>query len=410
MTNATVPYAIDVTGQDIHAETERLRAHGPVTLVRLPGDVTAWWVTDHAVIKSLLTDSRISRDTYQHWPAWGNGESELAATWSLALWVADRNMITAYGRDHTRLRKVVARAFTARRTEAMRPRVEAITASLLDELEQTPPGAVVDLRAAFAYPLPVEVITELLGIPDGIRPDLLSCVHTIMDTATPSDVVKTNETHLYELLHQVVASKRIRPGDDLTSALLHESSLDDGPKMSEREIVDTVLLMFTAGHETTVNLLDQTIHALLTDRSQLDLVMSGQVDWNDAIEESLRHEAPFFNLPLRYAVEDVEAGGQMIKRGDPIVISFGAPGRDKAVNGPDADVFDVERAHREHVAFGHGVHRCLGAPLARMEATVGLPALFARFPDVRLAIGSGDLAPLQSFISNGHRELPVVLR
>ncbi|MEV4630618.1 cytochrome P450 [Micromonospora sp. NPDC049523] len=408
--HSSVP-VIDITGRDIHGENERLRARGPVTQVELPGSVLAWWVTDHALIKRLLTDPRVSRDTYQHWPAWGNGESELARTWSLAMWVADRNMITAYGTDHTRLRKLVARAFTARRTAALRPRIEAIVTGILDRITALPPGQPVDLRAEFAYPVPVQVISELLGIPDEVRDDLLGSVHAIMQTASSEEEAKANEHELYRLLHEVVAIKRERPGDDVTTALLQVVDETDGGGLSERELVDTVMLMFTAGHETTVNLFDQAIFAMLTHPDQLDRVRRGELGWDDVIEETLRWQAPFVNLPLRYAVEEIELGEVTIARGDPIVIAFGAAGRDPLVHGISADQFDAARpGRREHLAFGHGVHHCVGAPLARMEAAIGLPALFDRFPAMVLAEPADQLRPLESFISNGHQRLPVTLR
>ncbi|GAA2683295.1 MULTISPECIES: cytochrome P450 [Actinosynnema] len=410
MTTAPAVPLIDTAGRDVHGESERLRALGPAVRVELPGGVLAWWVTDHALVKRLLTDPRISRDTYRHWPAWGNGESELARTWSLAMWVADHNMITAYGAEHTRLRRLVAKAFTARRTQAMRPRVEAITTGLLDALATVAPGEVVDLRARFAHPLPVQVISELLGIPDLLRGPLLRSVHEIMDTSASPERAKATEVELYRLLRELVEVKRAAPGDDVTSGLIQAHG-DDGAGLDERELVDTVLLMFTAGHETTVNLLDQTTALLLTHPERRAAVESGALAWEDVVEESLRLEAPFANLPLRYAVEDVPVGDLVIAAGDPIVIAFGAAGRDRAVHGPTATEFDPTRpTRRDHLAFGHGAHHCLGAPLARMEAAVGLPALFARFPGMRLATTPDGLRPLGSFISNGHAALPVLLR
>jgi len=400
---------IDVTGGDVFGEAERLRALGRAVRVELPGRVVAWWVTDDALIRALLTDPRVSRDTYRHWPAWRGGESELARTWSLAMWVADRNMITAYGSEHTRLRKLVMRAFTARRTAAMRPRVERLTRDLLDALGDMPADAIVDLRARFAHPLPVAVISELLGIPDELRGDLLRTVDQIMDTSAPADRAKENELRLYRLLHELVAVKRGRPGDDVTTGLL-QAHADAGGSLSERELVDTVLLMFTAGHETTVNLLDQAVTLLLTHPEHLTALRAGELEWADVIEETLRVQAPFPNLPLRYAIEDIDLGDVTIPAGDPIVVSFGAAGRDPNVHGATAAAFDPTRpTRRDHLSFGHGVHRCLGAPLARLEAEVGLAALFDRFPDMRLAVPPEDLRPLGSFISNGHESLPVRL-
>lgn len=404
-------YRIDPQGRDVHGENRLLAGRGRGTRVELPGGVIAWWITDYELIKSLLTDPRVSRDTYQHWPAWGNGESELAKTWSLAMWVADRNMITAYGAEHTRLRKVVSKAFTARRTAALRPRIEEITAGLLDDLARERAGAVVDLRERFAYPLPVQVISQLLGIPDHLRGDLLRTVHAIMDTDTAPEDAKANEHELYRILGEIVKVRRDEPGDDLTSAMIQVAADSGVEGLSERELIDTVMLMFTAGHETTVNLLDQAIYALLRHPAQLAKLRNGEAAWADAIEETLRLEAPFVNLPLRYAVTDIDLGDLTIAAGEPIVIAFGAPGRDPRLHGDTVDTFDLSRPTRkEHLSFGHGVHYCVGAPLARLEAEVGLPELFARFPGMTLADPDTPPATLRSFVSNGHETLPVRLR
>ncbi|MEE1929755.1 cytochrome P450 [Streptomyces sp. TRM 70351] len=408
--SGTCPFTIDASGRDIHGEAAELRKRGRITEVELPGGVVTWWVTDQALTKQLLTDPRVSRDTYQHWPAWENGESELARTWPLAIWVADRNMISAYGDEHRRLRKLVAKAFTARRTAALRPRIEALTGELLERLGTWPADEAVDLRAEFAYPLPTQVISELLGIPDSIRDELLTSVRTMLRTDVSVEEARSNEERMYALLAELLVIKRAEPADDLTSGLISVRDDDGSSGLTEKELVDTILLMFTAGHETTVNLLDHAVHALLTHPEQLALLRSGEVPWEDAVEEVLRLEAPFASLPMRYAVEDIDLGDVVVRKGDPIIVSFAAAGRDPLVHGDTTDVFDVRRATRkEHVAFGHGAHHCLGAPLARLEASVGLPALFARFPQMALARPAEEITPLASFISNGHEELPVLL-
>ncbi|MFI5682168.1 cytochrome P450 family protein [Streptomyces cellulosae] len=408
MSAPACPYAMDPSGRDIQGEAALLRERGPVTQVELPGGVVVWAVTDTATIKSLLTDPRVSRDTYQHWPAWENGEGELARTWPLAMWVADRNMITAYGAEHSRLRRLVAKAFTARRTAALRPRVEAITAALLDAIAAKGQEGPVDLREEFAYGLPTQVISELLGIPDRMRDELLGIIGAWMTNQVSAEEVAGYERRVYELLAELVALKRAEPGDDLISALITVRDDENGSGLTERELVDTILLTFTAGHETTANLIDQAVYVLLTHPDQLALVREGKATWEDVVEETVRLEAPFANLPLRYAVEDIQVGDVTIAKGDALIISFAAAGRDPLVHGDTADRFDVTRAtRRDHIGFGHGVHYCLGAPLARLEAGVALPALFARFPEMAFAKPAEEFLPLESFVSNGHRELLV---
>ncbi|MFD7237215.1 cytochrome P450 [Streptomyces syringium] len=373
--------------------------------------MVAWAVTTRPLLKELLTDPRVSKDPRQHWPTWINGE--ISPDWPLYTWVAVQNMFTAYGSDHKRLRVLVSKAFTARRTAALRPRIEEMTADLLDTLAAHGPGEIVDLREGYAYPIPIQVICELFGVDDDVtREGLRRCVDSLFHTSADPEEVTANYSELYALLGGIVAAKRENPGDDMTSVLISARE-EDGPggsRLSEQELVDTLLLMIGAGHETTVNLLDNAIHELLTHPEQLALIRTGKAGWDDVIEETLRLQAPVANLPLRYAAEDIELdGGVTLRKGDAIIAAYAAAGRDPQLYGDTADDFDLTRADKDHLAFGHGVHHCLGAPLARLEAAVALPALFARFPELTLAAAPGELSPVESFISNGHRALPARL-
>ncbi|NEA23458.1 cytochrome P450 family protein [Actinomadura bangladeshensis] len=399
------PLVIDPTGSDVQGEAAKLRARGPVTPVELPGGVVAWAVTGQEQLKRLLADPRVSKDPNRHWAKWISGE--VGEEWPLSLWVSVKNMFTAYGEEHRRLRAIISRAFTPRRTEVLRPDVERITAGLLDGLAASPGGRA-DLREAFAYPLPIEVICRLFGVPDASRPALRRCVDGIFNTALTQEEAVANQMEMYGILQDFVAFRRREPADDLAGVLI-SSRDEDGSQLSETELVDTLILMISAGHETTVNLLDQVITALLTHPEQRALVRSGRVPWTEVIEEALRWQAPVANLPLRYAVEDIDVDGVTIGKGEAILAAYAAAGRDLSLHGDDADLFDVERANKEHISFGHGVHFCVGSHLARMEAEISLPALFERFPDMELAVDPSELRPVESFISNGHRSLPVTL-
>lgn len=400
------PLVLDPDGTDRHAEHRALRDAGPAARIDILG-VPAWAVSDPVLLKQLLTSPDVSKDGRAHWP----GHAEAVETWPLALWIAARNMFTAYGADHRRLRRLVAPAFTARRIAALEPVVRSMVGALLDDLATVPAGQVVDLRERLAFPLPIAVISHLMGVPDDRWDAFRVMVDGVFDTTLDVQAATANTARLYEALDRLIADKRAAPGEDMTSLLLATRAADDaGEALSDEELRDTLLLMISAGYETTVNVIDQAVFAMLTSPGQLAHVRAGRADWSAVVEETLRHEPAAKHLPLRYAVEDIPLpDGRVIAKGEAILASYAAANRHPDWHGADADEFDVTRTVKDHLAFGHGVHFCLGAPLARLEVTIVLRQLFDRFPDMELAAAPADLQPVPSLISNGHQRLPVRL-
>jgi cytochrome P450 len=400
------PIVLDPSGQDVHAEGDRLRAQGPIAQVELPGGVRAWSVVGYETLQQVLADPRFAKDARKYWPAFINGE--IAEDFPLIGWVMMDNMTTADGADHARLRKLTAKAFTMRGTEAMRPMVEAITNDLLDKLAATPPGEVIDLKATFAYPLPTRVVCDLFGVPEELRGEVMRGGEVNTETTITHEQAVANVEQWHQAMYDLVDIKRRNPADDLLSMLI-DAQAEDGSRLSDTEMAGTLHLMLGAGSETTTNLLSKAVVMLLSHPDQYQLVLDGRVSWRDVIEETLRVESPIAQLPFRFTTEEVQIAGVTIPAGDPILMGFAASGRDPLRHGEQAAVFDLTRTDKEHLSFGYGVHHCIGAPLARLEAAIGLPALFERFPDIALAVPADQVQPQGTFLLNGSATLPVRL-
>jgi 2-hydroxy-5-methyl-1-naphthoate 7-hydroxylase len=399
------PVVVDNSGE-IHAQGAEIRAQGPVTRIELPGGVFAWSITGYAEARLALADQRFSKSARLHWPALA--DRTVAADFPLIGWALMDNVSTAHGADHSRLRRLIIKAFGPRRVEAMRPHVEKIVAELLDDLAATPPGEPVDLRAAFAHPMPVRVICDLFGV-RADETEMLRGGEVNVSTALTPEEVAANVARWFRTIREFVESKRRDPGDDLTSDLIAVQE-EDGSRLTDDELVATLHFMRAAGTVPEMNLLTSAVFGLLTRPEQLELVRSGAVGWSQVIEETLRVDAPVAHLPFRFATEDVEIGGVRIPKGEPVLINYAAVGRDPARHGASAEEFDVTRADKEHLSFGHGIYRCIGVALARLEAEIALPALFDRFPGLTLAVPAAELEPQETLVMNGRNTLPVYLK
>ncbi|HTI27925.1 MAG TPA: cytochrome P450 [Kutzneria sp.] len=404
MEQARCPYALDPQGADTHAETALLRKQGPVALVELPGGVRAWSVHDFAVAKQILLDERFSKNPRTSWPAYLNGE--IPRDWPMISWVVMDNMATHDGASHERLRRLLLKAFTTSRVEAMTPHIEQIVADLLDEIAEAGPDEVVDLKSRYCQALPARLMCELFGVPDEARADVLRGGHVNVDTRITPEEAEANVDQWEKAIADLVAYKHLHPGDDLTSALIAAKE-EDGSRLTDDELIGTLHLMLGAGSETMVNSLNYAIIAVLADPDLRRKVLAGEISWEAVMEETLRGECPVAHLPFRFATEDIEVGGVTIAKGDPVLIDYAGIGRDPKLHGDTADVFDATRPDKTHLTFGHGVHYCLGVRLAKVATLIMLPALFTRFPDMELTVPAGELEPQGSFIMNGRKNCPV---
>lgn len=403
------PHRMDPSGGCPHAANAWLLARGAVAPVVLPDEVAGMAVLGHEALKGFLAHPDVAKDA-RHFTELREGR--IGAGWPLRTFATVHGMTTADGDDHRRLRALVSTAFTARRVRKLRPRIEELTATLLDGLAGAAEagGGVADLRRHFALPLPMGVIAELLGVEAEHQEALHDLSNQVVATdIRPERAVAANRD-LVSLLADIAATRAERPGDDLTSALIAARD-EGGDRLSQEELIGTLVLMIVAGHETTLNLITNAVRALCGHRDQLDLVRAGKASWADAVEETLRWDAPVSYFPFRYPVRDLTVDGTVIPKGTPVLAGYSAAGRDPAVHGPDAELFDVTRPGRpgavRHLSLGHGAHYCLGAPLARLEATIALERLFTRFPDLDLAVPETELPRHSSFVGNSVRALPV---
>lgn len=396
---------IDPMVQDLDGETARLRDAGTLARIELLG-VPAWTVTRHAEARQLLVDPRLVKDI-DAWGLWRSGA--VTRAWPLIGMIdAGRSMFTVDGAEHRRLRTKTSQALTPRRLEALRPDIEKFTGELLDSLAEQGRDGVVDLKSVFAQPLPMRVVGMLMGVDEDQHPMLMKRYKAFFSMLTPQEERLALLDELDVFYYALVRERTARPGDDLTSALILAE--EGGEPLTEEEVVGNLKAMVAAGHETTIGLVLNAVRALLAHPDQLRMVLDGHIGWEAVIEETLRWDTPTTHLLMRFATEDIPVGDDVIKEGEGVVISYRAIGRDIEQHGADADAFDITRpAPIRHMTFGHGPHICPGAALSRLEAAIALPALFGRFPGLRLAVPDDEIRKLPVMTQNDMESFPVLL-
>jgi cytochrome P450 len=380
---------------DPHRVFAALRDSAPVVPVVINGGIPAWLVTRYDVAKRTLTDPRLAKGA-EHWRAFNAGEIPFTGDVAVA---ARRNILSTDPPEHTRLRSALASALTPRRVEEMRPWITRIVTDLLDTI--APKGSA-DLAAEFALPIPMTVICELFTVPDQHRPQIRAWTETLFHGADLQRMKQASE-EIDALLGEVVDARRADPGGDFTSTLIRA---EDSGRLSRPELIQLLRAMLAGGNETTINLLCNAIAALLRNPDQLALLVERPDRWPDAIEEVLRWEGPIQNSIWRFAAADLEIDGVRIPRGDAVIVGLAAADRDER-RFAAPDTFDIGRTDRQHLAFGRGVHHCIGASLARLEARIALPMLFERLPDLRFAQPYEQLRYRRSTMSRSLVALPV---
>jgi cytochrome P450 len=407
-----------------------LRAKGPVSRVRFaggeeePGDNgeqeggffarETYFVTHYDEVVATLLDRRFAVDPRS---AMSPEQLEQQPAVPEEFRLFSRSIISIDPPDHTRLRKLVQPSFTGRGMQALRGSIQQIADDLLDQAEreaaergELAPDRQMDLIEAFAYPFPVTVISDMLGIPREDRETIRGWTENLLrvDRLRGQEVDEETRAGLREFidyLKDLFDRKRRVPTDDMISRLVHVE--EDGEILDEEEMLATVFLMFLAGHVTTVNLIGNGVVALLTHPDELTKLKANPELAKGVVEETLRYWGPVDFIGRRIAREDVEVGGTVIPTGEQATVSLASANRDpERFANPDA--FDITRADaNRHVAFGKGIHVCLGAPLARVEGQVAFDTLFRRYPDLRLAVPAEEVHWGASFL-RGFARLPVL--
>jgi cytochrome P450 len=407
---ATIEHALSAWGDfdrdDPFPLFADVRRRGPVHHVTLADGHDAWLIVDFDEARVALNDQRLSKDMHAALAA-----SDAVVAEGLPGPAFARHMLVVDPPNHTRLRRLVAAAFSVRRIEGLRPRVEAMVDELLDAIAAKGPDAVVDLVASFAFPLPFTVICELLGIPQSDRaPFGAALIVLLSPTATDEEYERAKQASdvVVGMLEALVEAKQHDPDDALVSGLI--AARDGNEQLNQQELLSTIFQLIVAGHDTTASLIGNSVVALLRDPEQLSRLRADPSKIANAVEEFIRYDAPVPHSTFRYAVEPIEISGVTIPAGAQVIINLASANRDED-RYVAPETLDIDRRDVRHLGFGHGIHFCLGAPLARMEGQIALGSLIRRFPELRLAVASDELrwGHGDGLVLRGLSTLPVVV-
>ncbi|WP_405061179.1 cytochrome P450 [Kribbella sp. NBC_01505] len=377
---------------DPYAAYAALRTAGPVHRIEGPDGSPSWLVTRYDDVRRALADPRLSVDKRNALPGNYRGLSLPPAL--------DANLLNMDPPDHTRIRTLVAKAFTAGRVDALRDPIRRTADALLEPI--TAHGAA-DLIPEYAAPLPITVICDLLGVPVDVRPDFRSWTDTMLAPPGP-DEARAAIGAMLRFFAGLLEAKRSAPGDDLTSDLI--AARDQEDRLSDDELTSLIFLILFAGYENVVHLIGNTTLTLLDDRSRWEQVRADRSLIPAAIDEVMRYDGPVPLAIRRFPLEDFDIGGVVIPAGETVLLGLASANRD-AERFPDADRFDLDRAAGGQLGLGHGIHYCLGAPLARLEVAIALDALLDHAPDLTLAVPRSELRWRDTIRTRGLTGLPV---
>jgi cytochrome P450 len=380
--------------QNPYPSYSKLRETDPVHYVHFPDGQRGWLVTSFDDGAAVLKDARFIKDYSKLYGGSMEGMS-----------VFTQNMLFSDPPDHKRLRGLAQKAFTPKMISGMRGRIQEITDELLDAIEGIESVNLID---EFAFPLPIIVICEILGVPSEDRDKFRLWSNSLIEGTSGEVGVSVYEhmTQFIQYLGQWFQKVRGNPDDSLISKLIETE--EEGDRLSEKELYGLVSLLIIAGHETTVNLIGNTVLALISNPDQQEMLRNQPELVPQAIEESLRFNGPVEFSTSRWASEDMEFCGKEIRRGDVVVVALNAANHDPE-KFEEPERFDPLREKSPHLAFGMGIHFCLGAPLARLEGEIAISGLLSRFEDIRLAVDESELTWRPGMIVRGVKELPVSL-